>query len=515
MRNGKRILDSYGRPAFRASGLYEASSPYRHRERTVYQAPIYSVDYSENVNSTDFSKILSQARDLYSNTPSIKNSIHEIADLAVGDAWYAKYKGTNQRYGEQAELFLERWFEIPDLLNSNSGFQSILKQTVIDTLRDGDNIIVLTSTAKNEYPKIQVIPSHRIGSRDEDGKITKGQYKGFYQTNGVIHDINGVVIAFHILGSDPDKDRDVSARDALINFEREYSDQTRGVSALAAAIPIWQDLRDIQRWELLGIKHASNFAVQMYVPPEEIDDVAGNDSEFMSVDEVSTPSGATKNINIETLQGGEVHVWRPDSGAKLEVLDTKGGRPGPNTSEYLQNHCIRQACLALRWPIELTYDMNSRGATTKLVISKAQRRIEDMQSRIIYPMWKRVITYVLAKAIKSGYIEGADDWYNFQPTYPRTLVFDSARETAADIELYKLGITTGTQLAAATGYSYKDNIEEKAKELAWANEVAAKYNINAGQLIQNTPNGNTVADPNTQMEPNDSLNEQPNTPNSI
>jgi len=370
-----------------------------------------------------------------------------------------------------------------------------LKQTVVDVLRDGDNLIVLTTTSDGSYPKLQVIPAHRIGNRGVDGDINEGPYKGFSNHNGIIHDQFGLVVGFQVLGKDKESDRIINARDASISFERDYSDQLRGLSPLASALNIWDELRSIQKFELMGIKHASNFAVQMFVPPEEIDETSGIGAEFTDEVEVTGNQDKEKKMYVETLQGGEAHVWHPASGARLEVLDTKGGRPGPNTSEFLQNFCIRQACLSLRWPIELTYDMNSKGATTKLVISKAQRRIEDIQSRIIYPLWKRIINYVIRKGIKSGFIPDSKDWYKWEPTYPRTLVFDSARETAADIELYKLGVITGNQLAGALGYDYEENLKGKAAELEFAKEISAEKGINSGQLIQITPNGNAISDP--------------------
>ena len=73
----------------KASGMYNSSRPYRRLQTYVaYQS--YNDDHNSNVNESDLALIRSRARDLYSNTPAIRNAIAEIADFAVSDAWLLK-----------------------------------------------------------------------------------------------------------------------------------------------------------------------------------------------------------------------------------------------------------------------------------------------------------------------------------------------------------------------------------------------------------------------------------------
>ena len=139
---------------------------------------------------------------------------------------------------------------------------------------------------------------------------------------------------------------------------------------------------------------------------------------------------------------------------------------------------------------------NSRGATTKLVVAKAQRRIEDLQNHVIYPIWKRIINYAVAKAIKSGILPKSDTWWMWEPTLPRQFVLDNYKDVKGDLDMYSKCLTTGTKLAASYGYDYFTNIEQKAKELAYADEIAKKYNINRGDLILVTQQGNATEMPN-------------------
>jgi hypothetical protein len=213
-----------------------------------------------------------------------------------------------------------------------------------------------------------------------------------------------------------------------------------------------------------------------------------------------TPTGS-RALSVETLQGGDTMIFRPDSGAKLEVLNSN--RPSTNTAQFLLDHVLRHAFLSLRWPIELAFDLNSRGATTKLVVAKAQRRIESRQTYTIYPVWKRIISYAIAKFIKNGNLPPNEQWYMFEPTYPRQFVLDNFKDVKSDLELYNKSFTTGTKIAAAYGYDYYQNLEEKAKELSKADEIAKKYGLNRNEIIMQTQQGNAVAAPESNGETED------------
>lgn len=493
------ILNQFGQsiPSSRpqaSSTMYDASYPWNSpRTRTTYIQNYYNDDYNNNVTSGDWGIILSRARELYANVGAVKNAVCEMTDMAVGDGWYAKYTGPDAAFGEVAQEWLTSWFQVADVRGQPWDFHRDLKLACISTLRDGDALAVLTTDASGNFPRIQWVPAHRIGSRAND-VITKGPFRGYPVINGaIISDETGAVIGWNILGNDKSgqDDQQISVVDAQIVADFEYFDQGRGLSALASGIAHWQQYKTIVDFELQGIKHASNFAVQMYVPEENLDDVAGEYSDSPYKTSI-VPTGS-RALTIEALQGGEVNIWRPDSGAKLEVLNSN--RPGPNTAQFLLDHCLRNSFLSLRWPVEMSFDLNSRGATTKLVVAKAQRRIEDLQAHVIYPIWKRIINYAVAKAIKSGILPKSEYWWMWEPTYPRQFVLDNYRDVKADLDMYSKALTTGTKIASSYGYDYIQNLEQKAQELAKADEIAKKYGLNRNELVMQTQQGNAVAAP--------------------
>jgi hypothetical protein len=193
-------------------------------------------------------------------------------------------------------------------------------------------------------------------------------------------------------------------------------------------------------------------------------------------------------VNVEELEGGTVNVFRAGSGAKLEVLNSD--RPSQNTATFLMDHCLRQAFLSLRWPVELSYDLNSRGATTKLVIAKATRTIDSRQSLIFRPLWTKIVAYAVTRGIENGLLPFNKDFYRWQPDYPSQMSIDTFRDTKSDIESWNKAFMTGTQIAAQYGYDYYANLRQKAEEIKYAKELADEMGVPLEALVQMTPNGN-------------------------
>lgn len=477
-----------------SAGLYDASLGYR-KFRTSVISTRYNDDYYQNVTNSNWQLLLSQAREIFSNVGAVKNAIHEIADLSIGDAWNAKYKGTDEEWGKIAEKWLNEWFKICDVKGQPNTLLRDLKLASISVDRDGDCLVVLTKSQDGKFPRIQWIPAHMLGNRDGEAgsEIKSGIFKGYKNYNGVIVNEYGSAVGYYILQDKPENDLQISVVDSQLVYDPEYIDQYRGMTSLASALNDWEDYKTIKSFEVKAIKQASNMALAMHVPAEQINDVAGDepDSPFVNRTTVSGPDGKEATINEKTLQGGEVLVFAADAGAKLEVLENN--RPGQNTAAFLMDHVLKHAFLSMRLPIEFSYDLNSRGAVTKLLAQKIQRRIEDRQQQVLYPLWKRIVTYALGVAIKNKLLPPSNDWWNFEPTYPRSFSVENFKDTKSDLDMYSKGILTGTQIAAGQGYDYYENVTQKCKELAYAKQQAQQYGVSFSDVVQLTPNGNPTS----------------------
>lgn len=494
-----RLLDSIGNRVKPYSySLYDGAYPTQNKPRVIYNLNSNTDTYSNNVTDWEWSILLSRARGVYANLGSVKSAINEMADYSIGDGWLPKFKGEDLGWGKEVEDWLEEWFKLSDVRGQPWSLPKCLKLAVVSTIRDGDCLMVLTNSTDGTYPKIQWIPADRIGSR---GKkiLDSGQFQGYSVANGVIYNSYGAIVGYNIIVeySDSKKDIQISVVDSQMVLDPEYIDQYRGLTGLASAICDWDDYKTIKSFEIKGIKAASNYALQMYVPKEHLDDYAGeNTNDKAPWEQTKIPEDLTKtprNTIVETLQGGEIPIWTADSGAKLEVLESN--RPSANTSDFLRNHVLRHAFLSIRWPIEMAYAMDGNNSLNKLTIAKAQRRIDGIQSTIVYPVWKRIIVYAVSKAIKSGYLKPNKDFYKWEPVYPREFVIDNYKDVKSDIDQYNKGWITGEQICAQNGTNLEMNYRTKAKELQLRDIISKEFNVNPNELVQMTLQGQPIALP--------------------
>jgi hypothetical protein len=87
------------------------------------------------------------------------------------------------------------------------------------------------------FPRIQMIPAHRVGSGLDNGKVSVGKYKGFKIYDGVIYTSEQRAVAYRVLtGDEMQTFVDVDAANMIHVFDPSYCDQTRGLPAFTHAL---------------------------------------------------------------------------------------------------------------------------------------------------------------------------------------------------------------------------------------------------------------------------------------
>jgi hypothetical protein len=122
---------------------------------------------------------------------------------------------------------------------------------------------------------------------------------------------------------------------------------------------------------------------------------------------------------------------------------------------------IRNACVGAGWPFELTWDASKLGgANVRLLIAKAMRAVEDRQD-LLRPVAKRCVGYATAKAIKSGILEGFDDWYNWGFGMPARMTTDYGRDAKADLADLEAGVTNLDDILHEEGKDLDQHIAKR------------------------------------------------------
>lgn len=474
MNNKRPIL--YGPTGKRVrAGLYEGAQP-RLRRSTVIGSN-YANDTSKLLSEYDRTQLLSMGRYLFANCGTLQAAVLEIGTYSVGTAFQPIYAGRDTAWGEEAKTWLEGWFENSDVRGAPFDLITSLFLASVAIDRDGDAACVLTRSVDGDWPFLQWIPSHRIGSRRTyvGDRVTDGPYQGLRTSHGVIFNAQGRSVAIRVLGDDTSgaDDRDISLRDAVLLFEPLWFDQGRGIPAISAAVRDWQDALDIVSYEKTAIKAGSSIALI------EDNEVGSADPGEVQFAEEPTEAGVG-GVFAETFEEGSVRYFRAKSGAGLKPFEQK--RPSSEVRDFLKNTVLRSAFAGLGWPFEFAFDASDlTGPAVRMILGKADRKVRARQRRLI-SLWMRVVTYALAKAMKSGAISRSDDWLAWDMTLPRMVSIDLGRDGRAAIEGLKSGTTTLSEITGEAGLDWRQVIRQKAVEARAIRDEAARVGVDPREI---------------------------------
>jgi capsid protein len=459
---------------------------------TTRQIPRTSIlrDTKRDLNAGEWRNMTSYARQLYAQMGEIRGAIKEKATYVVGDAWIPQFYGTDKAWGAKAEAWLWEWMKICDVRGYPFDFRKGLELASIAIDRCGDVGCILVR-GPNNYPQVQWVSSHRIGSRNVGETVVQsGPYKGMTIYNGVIMNSFGRPVAYRYLvdsldPNEPTQDYEISARDMMLIFDPDWSDQPRGITALYHAILPLMDLQDIHGYTLAGIKMGATVGLIEY----------NEDGEAYSGSNRTTNTGDNTGVAIDNLTEAMTRIYKAGSGSKLESFNDT--RPSPN-AESFKEKVLRSAYQGIEWSYELTRDASSLGgAPMRVILAKCGRTVEKRQC-LLKAAATRIAGYAISKAIQNGDLPASDQWWMFGWQMPRLITADAGREAQQDREDLKAGTRSLQEDAAERGVDWselRDQIELEANDLiVRANRLSKQNNISVEMAInllqQRTPNGN-------------------------
>lgn len=446
--------------SFINSWLIDAANPQQRFQRP-YERTTAS-GFHQELNPTDRVRLLSDSRKLFSNLGPAKAAIVDKSVYSVGRAWLPKFVGDDIEWGKEAAAYLQDEFYPLCDIRASGDFQTQLHVASVSIDRDGDVAILLTEDGSG-FARIQIIPSHCIGSRTDDDLIQSGPYKNLRQVDGVAINSNAQPVGYCILGDieDGSQDRWVSARDMIFLYEPEWADQVRGLPCFTHAILDLRDLRTVQGYERIASQIASSIGLVEYneTGMPDLTDPATLLRPGLPGYTSQLDSGT--GVTAEEMVGGSVKYFRANSGSKLEFL--KSDRPGEAWESFM-NRLIRNAYSGAGWPYELSWDSTKLGgANIRLIVSKAMRAVEDRQD-LLRPAARRIVGYAIAKAIKNGRLRPSKDWFRWDFGMPQKLSVDYGRDEKTMRENYLCGLINLTDIVAERGGNIDTHIATRKAE---------------------------------------------------
>lgn len=471
-----QLYDSFGYPVT-SRGPQLLDSTRQSTDRPSWATATDAIHKS--VTYQDFRTQLSAARRLWANYDVLKAATAQKAMHAIGRAWEPEFRGKDIKWGEQATAWLlNEWYPICDARGENYDFKTdlFLGSQCID--RDGNTAELLTET-KDGYPQIQLIGIHRIGVRNNARIVEKGPYKGLRIELGVITNKAGRPVAYRILGADESLDQDISARDLIVKFDPEWTEQALGFSAFSGSINFLRDNLQSHAWEHSAQLNASRIVMAEW---NETGDLPADDPANLGRE-----STAASAATWEKAEGGTILKYKAMSGSKVEF--PKSERPGDAWDSF-QDRTIRMALLGMNWPYSLCWKPDGmNGTQERSEIEKARTSIRDRQD-LLEPVAKRRVGYAISKAIKLGLLPeypgddiGGQLMWGFSK--PAEFSIDHGREDQQNRENIKLGLATVGDYLAKNGRkgTVKDHWRAKAREQAEKQIAIAEIEAEMGVKI--------------------------------
>ena len=456
------------------SRFISAAQPEQTKRKYIYSTP---QDTRLDVTTASRRYVLGRARQMYYNEPVVRGIIDTLALYAVGAAGIKCQARTNDEGWNRAT---EEWFynwslacDIRGLLN----FGSIQKVSTKVLLRDNELFVILTENGDG-WPQLQLVEAHRCetpGYLSADKRIS----------DGVRINAQGRPLSYYIRTGEGDKYTEVQAADVIVLAERDRPDELRSISRLVTCLNHFQDRAELIEYSMLAAKRAGSIGLALE---------GQGSTGFFGPDTTSDEGVTTDKI----LGGGA--IWNLPAGKTLREI--KDDRPSQNLQEF-QNIFVRDACIGLGVPISFIQIESLTGPTQRAVLAQAQRRIDEISEAIIQQLVSRVRLWALAKAIKRGDLtppRGMDRWWQAAYHTPKQTTIDAGRDSAADREDLKLGLSSYAQIYGARGEDYQEAIDQRISEQAYirAKCEAAGIPVSEVQFIPNQTQPAPVTPPSAQ-----------------
>ncbi len=448
------------------------------------QVPMLDYDTHRNVSNFGRRTLMSIGRYIYNNIHPLRNAVKEIARQSVS-TYIPQYYGRNDAWGEIAEAWLHEGDKFIDVKGWPYNMGTFRKNFVESIIRDGDVGIILATV--NDQPKLQMIPSHRIGSRVlQTTFVQGGPYDGARIIDGVIVDDYGAPIAYRVYGEngyDYANFEDISANDMLLCYMPDYADQCRGFSMLGAVVFEALDVADSRNFELIAQKIRASFAVQI---ENETGFVDKSKLVMSPPSSDAATSGAAQANPTQLAQPGTISYYKAGKNQGMKVLDYD--RPGPNVMAF-QKETLRSIFAGIGWSYDYSYEPNSNGGALRIAVDKINSFIFELQKLVIEPTFQRITGWRVAKGAKLKLIPEDEDWYKFRFQGPARITADEQYTSEVAINEIRSGIRAPQDAIEKMG-GYWEEVQDKGIAFrARFNTKCADKQVDPDTVIWPGPNG--------------------------
>lgn len=479
-----------------ANGWGSNNSLIRAATQTNDRKNVPMLDYDQYRNVSVFGRrtLLTLGRYLFENCSPIRGAVREVARLCAS-TFIPQFAGKNAEWGQIAEALLREEDRFIDIRGFPFSMDTFRRNLVLSILRDGEFAVIL-ATVDGE-PRLQCIPSHRIGKRSSNGTeiVQDGKYDGAKLIDGVIVDEYATALAYRVYDERGSEYQDVSANDMLLMFVPDYVEQLRGISQIGLHAFDASDVTEGRNFELIAQKIRASFPVQIKNETGMIDTAKNVFGGKATANDSST--NAANSLPTQVIQPGQIMYFKAGQGQGLEFPDNDN--PGPNVMAF-QEEILRSLLHGLGWSFDFSHNPSKvGGAQMRVVVDKINASIAELQRIALAPTCRRIYGWRVAKHIKSGRLTEEPEWYKWDFQGPAEITADEKYTSDVIIQEIRAGIRSPQSGTERMGQHWEE-VQDQA--IAWEKRLQERCKaegVDPNRIVLLTPNGNPP-DPNAQAQ---------------
>ncbi len=401
--------------------------------------------------------------------------VNRMADLwecyVVGPSGLQFFPASsNEEWNSRALTQWNAWKPFADIA-SRDGWDVLQGRIARSWFIDGEVFIVLTR--EGAYPRVNLVEAHlcRTPEGKEDAKNI---------IDGVEIDANGRPIAYWIQTSENKMTR-FDASFVVHVFEPNRVGQYRGIPLVSPVMNDLRDLSDLQLLEMKASKAAGRVAIVQKNKQGELNSADFSRTRF---DRKNTSnSGATVTQNRqdyyrETLGGDTVVLQSND-----ELAQFLNNRPTENMRALWRN-ISEKVCIGTGFVYAVVVPDSQQGTVYRASLDMMNAFFKA-RSSVLSGHFQRVYEWVIGT--DPSLIKGRpNDWRNTSVRFPRAVNVDVGRNSQAAINELAAGLRTYQSLYGEVGADWKKEIEQKAIEAKFIQEMAAKHGVEASAIAAST-----------------------------
>jgi lambda family phage portal protein len=428
-------------------------------------------DAEQDMNFGTQREIMRRTRWFEKNNPTLQKILDLIETNVVGTGINPTPASESGEWNAAALKFWNRWVEWADLGQRLHFYQvqAIISRAVAV---DGEIFLHLTEDPESKRPRVELIEAHRVTSANISNDE---RFAYLHDADGVYIDkATGKAVAYAVTTAGSSEIRIILAKDIVHIYEPSRVNQYRGVSLFHAICNTLHDLDDLQTFEMLAAKDASEKSVIIKTATGEAPDSIIGDGQLSPMQPVSPE---TKSAYYVRAFGGKNLVLQTGD----DATQFESNRPSPAMRDFWQ-YLERKVCqgIGISAAAVLDYEGGWGGAALRGAICCDNRFYECRTSALI-PALNRVWAFALGWAQKHPEIEKLPvlpaDWKKVRWQPPRRASVDIGRDSSALINELRAGVRTYRDVLGEQGGDWKEVLRQRATEQKYIQDLATELDV--------------------------------------